>query len=179
MIILGIIIFREKITHIELIGISLIMFGGALISFKKNKFKINKYIWSIMGASLFFALAMMIDVRISEQFNLAFYFFMLYLIPAVLIIIGKKITFTELKEEFFKTGNSPKFFLIAGTTSSLGMLFYLLALRQGQVSIVAPLSSITVLLNVLAGYIFLKEKKDPLKRIFAAALVIGGVFLLV
>jgi uncharacterized membrane protein len=58
------------------------------------------------------------------------------------------------------------------------MLFYLLALRQGQVSIVAPLSSVTVLLNVLAGYIFLKERKDPLKRIFAAVLVVVGVFLL-
>jgi len=59
------------------------------------------------------------------------------------------------------------------------MLFYLLALRQGKVSVVAPLSSVTVLLNVLAGYIFLKEKDDLGKRLIAAMLVIAGVFLLV
>ena len=179
MIILGVIIFHEQLTLIEIIGIILIMFGSSLVAFKKNKFKINKYIWAIIGASLFFALAMTIDVGISAQFNLAFYFFVLYFVPAVLIIIGKQIKFIDLKEEFFRTKNSPKFFIMASLCSSIGMLFYLLALRQGQVSIVAPLSSVTVLLNVLAGYIFLKERDDLTKRIIASILVIVGVFLLI
>ena len=179
MIILGVIIFREQLTLIEIIGIVLIMFGSSLVSFKKNKFKINKYIWAIIGASLFFALAMTIDVGISAQFNLAFYFFVLYLVPSILISIGMKIKLVDLKKEFFRTKNTPKFFIVASLCSSIGMLFYLLALRQGQVSIVAPLSSVTVLLNVLAGYIFLKERDDLTKRIIASILVIVGVFLLV
>jgi uncharacterized membrane protein len=84
-----------------------------------------------------------------------------------------------VKKDFFVSKESSKYFLTAGITSAFGMLFYLLALRQGQVSIVAPLSSITVLLNVFAGYIFLKERQDPVKRTIAAILIIIGVFLLV
>jgi len=38
---------------------------------------------------------------------------------------------------------------------------------------------VTVLINVFAGYIFLKEKDDLSKRIIAAILVIVGIFLLV
>jgi drug/metabolite transporter (DMT)-like permease len=172
-------VFRETLTLMEAVGISLIVFGSSLVSFEKNKFTINKYIWAVIGASFFFALAMIIDVGISKQFNLAFYFFMMYFVPAILIIVGKQMTFLDLKKEFFKTKNSPKFFVLASLASSIGMLTYLLALRQGQVSIVAPLSSITVLLNVLAGYIFLKERTDLAKRLVAAVFVIVGVFLLV
>ena len=179
MIILGVLIFHEQLILIDIIGISLIMFGSSLVSFKKNKFKINKYIWAIIGASLLFALAMTIDVGISAKFNLAFYFFILYFAPSVLIIISKRIKLIELRREFFRTKNSPKYFIWAGMCSSIGMLLYLLALRQGQVSIVAPLSSVTVLLNVLAGYIFLKERDDLTKRVIASILVIVGVFLLV
>lgn len=179
MIVLGVVIFREKLTQIELFGIILVVLGSALISFKKNKFKINKYIWAIIVASLFFAFAMIIDVGISTQFNLAFYFFILYLIPSILISISMKIKFIDLKKEFFRTKNTPNLFIFASLCSSIGMLLYLLSLRQGQVSIVAPLSSVTVLLNVLAGYIFLKERDDLVKRIIASILVIVGIFLLV
>jgi len=179
MIILGVVVFRETLTLMEMVGIILIVFGSGLISLKKNKFTINKYIWAVIGASFFFALAMTIDVGVSKQFNLAFYFFMMYFVPAILIIVGKQMTFLDLKKEFFKTKNSPKFFVLASLASSIGMLTYLLALRQGQVSIVAPLSSITVLLNVLAGYIFLEERTDLAKRLVAAVFVIVGVFLLV
>jgi len=57
-------------------------------------------------------------------------------------------------------------------------LFYLLALRQGKVSVVAPLSSVTVLPNVLAGYIFLKEKITG-KRIIAFILAMISLMLFV
>jgi drug/metabolite transporter (DMT)-like permease len=175
----GLLFFKERLTVYEWVGIICILGGIFLVTFKKKTFKLNKRVWLVVGAALAFSTAMTVDVGISRQFNVAFYLLMIYAIPAMAIFISKKKTFSIVKNDFFIFKGSVKVFLVAGVTSALGMLFYLLALRQGQVSIVAPLSSITVLLNVLAGYIFLKEKKDPLKRIFAAALVIGGVFLLV
>ena len=179
MILFGIIIFREHLTTLEALGVLFIMAGSALVVFKKNKFHINKYIWFIIGSSLFFAMAMIIDVGVSGQFNLAFYLLMIYLLPALFIFIGGRRKIVDIKKGFLRNKNSRKFTAIAGVASAIGMLFYLLALRQGQVSIVAPLSSTTVLLNVIAGYVFLKERNDLLKRLIAAVLVIIGIFLLV
>ena len=179
MIILGVIIFREKLNIHQILGVVLILSGSTLVSVKKYKMKINKYAWSVVGASLFFALAMIIDVGISSKFNLAFYMALIYFIPAGLIFFSRKKKVSDLKKELFYTKNSFKYLMLASISSAAGMMFYLIALRQGQVSIVAPLSSVTVLLNVFAGYIFLKEKDDLTKRIIAAVLVIVGIFLLV
>jgi drug/metabolite transporter (DMT)-like permease len=179
LILFGIIIFSERLTTLEIFGIACIMVGSALVVFKKNKFHINKYIWFIIGSSLFFAMAMTIDVGVSGQFNLAFYLLAIYFLPALFIFIGGRRKMADIKKGFLRNQNSKMFTIIAGVASAVGMLFYLLALRQGQVSVVAPLSSITVLLNVLAGHIFLKERDDLIKRIIAAILVIIGVFLLV
>jgi len=175
----GLLLFKEQLSFYKWVGIIFILGGVFLVSFKREKFKINKRVWLVLGAALCFSTAMVIDVGISRQFSLPFYLLMIYVIPATAIFIGKRKTFSMVKKDFVIAKQSPKLFLMAGTTSAFGMLFYLLALRQGQVSIVAPLSSVTVLLNVLAGYIFLKERDDLIKRIIASILVIIGVFLLV
>jgi len=174
----GIIVFQEVLTGNDLWGILLILGGVVLVTFKKDSFKVNKYVWLIIGASFAFATSMIIDVGISAQFNLAMYLFIIYFIPAIIIFFVGNKKVEKIKKEFYVSKRIKYLFIGGGLTSALGMMFYLMALRQGQVSIVAPISSATVLLNTLAGYIFLKEKKDPTKRIIAAVLVMIGIFML-
>ncbi len=175
----GLVFFHEKLSILEIIGIVLVLGGVTLVSLNKEKFSINKYAWIMFGAALAFATAMSIDVGISKQFSLPFYLLVIYTVPATIIFFAGRKGATSLKKDFFISKKSPRLFIIAGTASALGMLFYLLALRQGQISIVAPLSSVTVLLNIIVSYIFLKERQDTVKRVVAAILVITGIFLLV
>ena len=47
-----------------------------------------------------------------------------------------------------------------------------------KVSIVAPLCALTVILNVIVGYLFLKEKDSMIKKMIAAFLIIISIILI-
>ena len=95
--------------------------------------------------------------------------------PAILITIFERIKFSELKDEY-KNGNK-KAIWITSISWALSILFQLRAYQLGEVSIVAPLCALSVILNVVVGYFFLKEKDNMLKKIIAAILIIFGIIL--
>jgi len=175
----GIFLFKEKLSLPNWAGIVLLFVGSILVMYKRGIWQFNKYVGYLIIGSFAFATAMMIDVKISSHFSLPIYLFLVFVLPMVIIYLLEKRNWQTLKQDFNANSKRKKYFFITGISFALTALFYLLALRQGKVSVVAPLSSVTVLLNVLAGYIFLKEKDDLGKRLIAAVLVIIGVFLLV
>ena len=52
------------------------------------------------------------------------------------------------------------------------------AYQLGETTSVAPLCALTVIGNVLVGYLFLKERNNLLKKLIAAFLIIVSVFLI-
>ena len=58
------------------------------------------------------------------------------------------------------------------------MILGLYAYQLGQVSLVAPLCSLTVILNVIVGYLFLKERTKMPQKIIAAILIVISVILI-
>jgi uncharacterized membrane protein len=60
------------------------------------------------------------------------------------------------------------------------MLYFvlLLAYTMGEVSTITPITSLSVFVNVLAGYFWFGEKDQIPRKIMAAALAIGGVILI-
>lgn len=97
-------------------------------------------------------------------------------IPAILIFIFEKIKISDIKEEF-KNGNQ-KAILITAITWSLSVVFQLRAYQLGNVSIVAPLCALTVILNVIVGYFLLKERDNMFKKVIATLLIILGIVLI-
>ena len=77
----------------------------------------------------------------------------------------------------FKNGNK-KAMIITSVTWGLSIFSQLRAYQLGKVTTVAPLCALTVILNVLVGYLFLKEKDSLWKKIIAAILVIISVILI-
>ncbi|XLQ19697.1 MAG: GRP family sugar transporter [Candidatus Moraniibacteriota bacterium] len=175
----GVFIFKEYVSLENAIGAILIILGGIIITFKKGVFVFNKYVVLLIVAALAMATALSIDVAISKHFNLALYLLVTFALPAVIVFVVERKDIHNLKKEYNLNKDTQKHYFITGISFAFAILFYLMALRQGQVSVVAPLSSVVVALNVLVGYLFLKEKNDPIKRSIAAILVIIGVFLLV
>lgn len=176
MIFAGIIFFKEEFILTKFIGAMLIIFSNVLMFHKKGKFEFNKYVLLGIFSNLAFTIALFLDVNISDSFNLPFYVALTLILPALLIIIFERIKPSEIKNEL-KNGNK-KATLITALTWGTAIVMQLRAYQLGNVTVIAPLSALTVMLNVIVGYLFLKERDNLLKKIIAAILIIISIVLI-
>ena len=176
MIFAGLIFFKEKFIITKFVGAIIIILSNILVFYKKGALKNDKYVWIGLLASMCSAIALFIDVSYSGQFNLPIYCAFTIGVPSILIFIFERISIKELKEELNKSNK--KIVLTVCITNVLSILIKLSAYELGKVTIVAPLCSLTIILNVIVGYIFLKEKKDLLKKFIAATLIVLGIILI-
>lgn len=176
MIFAGLIFLKEQFVLTKFIGAMIIIFSNILIFFKKGKVKFNRYILLGILSNLSFTVALFLDVNISDNFNLPFYVVISLTVPSLLIMIFERIKISDIKNEIVN-GNKKAIFATA-ICWSLSIIAQLRAYQLESVSIVAPLCALTVLLNVIVGYIFLKERDSLLKKIIAAILIIISVILI-
>lgn len=176
MIFAGLIFFKEEFILNKFIGAMLIIFSNILIFYKKGKFEFNKYIGLGILANITFTIALFLDVNISDNFNLPFYVALTLIIPALLIMIAERIKPSEIKDELVN-GNK-KAIAITAISWGLMIVVQLRAYQLGNVTIVAPLCALTVILNVIIGYIFLNEKDNLLRKIISAILIIISIILI-
>ena len=176
MIIAGLLFFKDPFVLTKVIGAFLIVVSNILVFYKKGTFKANKYLLLGLLASICITIALFIDVNYSNEFNLPLYVSFTTLLPALLIFIFDKIKFKDLVEEY-KNCNKNLLFTV-GITWAIMMILSLYAYQLGQVSLVAPLCSLTVILNVIVGYLFLKERTKMPQKIIAAILIVISVILI-
>lgn len=176
MIFAGLIFLKEPFVINKFIGAILIISSNILIFYKKGEGKPNKYIILGIIANICYTIALFLDVNISNNFNLPFYITISLGIPAILITIIEKIKISDIKNEFIN-GNQ-KAICITGITWSLSILVQLKAYQLGEVSVVAALCALSVILNVIFGYFFQNEKENLTKKIIAALLIILGIILI-
>lgn len=176
MIFAGVLFFKDPFVLNKFIGAILIVFSNILIFYKKGSGKPNKYILLGIVANLCFTVALFLDVNNSDNFNLPIYTALTLGVPAILIFIFEKIKLSDIKEEF-KNGNK-KAMLITSLSWSLSIVAQLRAYQLGNVSVVAPLCALSVILNVIVGYFWLKEKENLPKKIISALLIILGIILI-
>lgn len=98
------------------------------------------------------------------------------LVPTLFIGITEKISFKRIKKEFV---NGDKVAIVFTSLCwGVASVFQLRTYQLGNVTTVAPLCALTVIGNVLVGYIFLNERDGLFKKIIAAILIIISVFLI-
>lgn len=176
MIVAGLLFFKEPFVLKKIIGAALIIFSNILIFYKKGKQKFDKYVILGIISNLAFSVALFLDVNISDNFNLAFYVALTLFVPAIFITIAEKVKLSNIKKEFMN-GNK-KAILITSFCWGTMIVAQLRAYQLGSVTTVAPLCALTVIGNVLVGYLFLKERDGLLKKIIAALLIIISVLLI-
>lgn len=175
-IIFGILFFKEQILLKKVIGTILILMGNVFVLFEKGKFQWNKYtIFSLLG-SLSMSIALIVDVGISEQFNLAIYAALTLSMPAIILLIGERIKIKDITNEF-KQGDK-RSILMVSFTWPLTIITLLRAYNFGTVGTVAPISAAATILNVFVAYFALKEKNNLLKKVLAAVIVVIGIVLI-
>lgn len=176
MIFAGLIFFKEPFILTKFIGAILIIFSNVFIFYQKGKITFNKNILLGIISNLAFTVALFLDVNISDNFNLALFVAATYIIPAILVMIFERIKFSELKNELIN--GDKKAILITAVTCSIATITQLRAYQLGNVTIVAPLCALTVILNVIVGYLFLKERDNLLRKMIAAILIIISIILI-
>ena len=176
LIILGFIFLNEEIVQKKIIGSIIIIFANILLTFESGKFKINKYFIMSLVSNFLFAIAMLINVNISDNFNLGIYTIITVSMPALLIFIFEKHSIKELKKEFKRYNK--KDFLISAFTWCIMLISSVRAYQIGNVSVVAPLLTLTAILNTIYEYFISKNKTKIYQKIIAAILIIVGVILI-
>lgn len=171
----GIALFKEPLNLNKFIGVLLILGANILLRYSKGKIEFNKYVIYGVFATLALATAISIDIDISKVFNLPIYIMLTLVIPAIFLFLAEKIKLSEIKAEF--NSKDKKYYIITGVAWALTIFFSLRSFQLGSVTTIVPLQASSVLLNVLVAYFVLGEKKDQIKKIIAAALVIGGIYL--
>jgi len=176
MIIMGILFFKEPFILNKIIGASLIILSNILVFYKKENFKLNKYLILGILANISLAIALFIDVNYSSEFNLAFYILLTFFIPCILIFIFERIKIKKIINEY---KNSNKFILFLTSISWMFMMISKLkSYELGRVTVVAPLLSLNVILNIIVSFLLLKEKNNIIKKILASILIIIGIILI-
>ena len=176
MIFAGLFFFKEEFVVSKIIGAFLIVFSNILVFYKRGTFKIDKYIGLGIIANLCLSIALFIDVNNSEMFNIPFYVGTTLIIPTILIFIFERIKIKDIKEEL--NSIDKKMLLITSFSWAIMLILQLRAYQVGDVTIIAPLLGLTVILNVVVGYLFLGEKDNLVKKLIAAILVIISIFLI-
>lgn len=176
MIIFGFIFLKEELILKKIIGTILIILANLILTYNKGKFVINKYFIMTFFANFLFAVAMLINVDLSDHFNLAFYTYIIVTIPAILIFIFGKHSIKEVKAEF--NLYDKKKFILAAFCWALMLNASIRAYQLGNVTIVAPLFALTAILNALVEFIFNKNRSKFIQKIVAAIIILIGVMLI-
>lgn len=175
MILFGLLFLKEKFILHKIIGAGIILLANLILTFEKGKICINKYFILSFLSNFLFAVAMLINVNISEAFNLAIYTIMTVSIPALFIFIIEKHSVKELIEEF--NLYNKKMFLLAGFTWCVMLISSVRAYQLGSVTIIAPLFALTSIINAIVEFIFSKNTNKFVQKLVAAILLILGVLL--
>ena len=175
MIIFGILFLKEPIILNKILGAVIIIVANIILTYNKGKFEINKYLAMAIISQFLFAIAMVINVDLSDHFNLAFYTWMTVTIPAIIIaLVGRHKPKQIIKE--FKRYNKTRF-LISAFSWAIMLNSSIRAYQLGSITIVAALLSLTPILNSLVELIFNKDTNKIVQKIIVSILLIIGVIL--
>lgn len=177
LILYGILVFKQEIVVLKLLGGLLIFLGITALLYKKGKFHFNKYILLSILSSFLVATGIIIDVDISTKFNLPIYIMITLVIPALIIYIAERFSVKDVYSEFISSRK--KYYFITGISWGLLILFMIRSLQLGEAVFIAPLLAVSVFLNVVMAYFVHQEKSDFVKKIFVAIVVILGIYLTV
>lgn len=77
------------------------------------------------------------------------------------------------------SGHTWIFLILSGMATGLSWLFYFKAIQEGEVSRVAPIDKLSVVITICLSFLFLKEPVNP--RVIVGALLItcGSIIMLI
>lgn len=174
----AVVILGEVFSLQKGVGVVLILFSVVLVTWHTKKMKFNKGVFFALGMSICYGLGVTTDTFLLRSTNIFSYLTLGFFLPGVFLIIlnPKKLL---LVTTFLK----PKpFFKLALMTSCYGvaaLFFFQGIISGGGASGATPVLQTTVIMTVILGAVFLKERDHIIRKIVGALLVVCGVILIV
>ena len=168
------IFLKESITIFKVISISFIILGTFLIVNKRND-NSNWIIYAFLTA-LFSSLST-IFAKIGIK-NADSNFAIMLRTIIVLIIIWIIIFIKKKYENINLTKKNILFILLSGITTGLSWLFYFIALKNGEASVVFSIEKLSAGISIILSMIFLKESLSK-KGIIGLIMILLGTFILI
>ena len=175
---LGVFVLGEIFTIKKAIGVILVTLGLLLVNLKKNTETKGMTVITLTAALLncfFNAVSGTMDKVLMQYMNssqLQFWFmlFMTLIYGAILLIRREKIYFSHLKSNYW--------IIIMSLSLIIGdkLLFEANASPLSEVTIMTIIKQSSVLVTVLTGWIFFKEK-HILYKLLCTAIILSGIFI--
>lgn len=173
---LGVIVLGEDFTIQKAVGVTLVVFGLALVNLKKNKddkgTTFGIFLVAILSCFLNAVSGLMdkLLMKDMEAGHLQFWFmlFMTVIYGVVVLVRREKISFKNVKRNYWVPLLSLS--LMAGDR----LLFIANASPESQVTLMTLIKQSAVIVSILTGRLFFKEK-DILYKIMCACIVVAGI----
>lgn len=176
--IMAVFIFKESITLPLLIGTILVFIGIFLLSLTEGKLKIKN--WKIMlllaaAISLIWGFIfpfLRIPINNMGAITASLYFegFIMFFCLIYFLIKNKNYKF------IVKKGNS-RWLILSGFLGAVGAVFYNFSLDHGLILIASPIASASLLITVLASWLFLKERLTKRQWVYILIILIGLILI--
>lgn len=176
---LSIFLLKEQVTTYKITGTMLIFVSMILLTTKNLKSGLtekSKAIIIVIIAAFISAMAIILDKKAIQFFKPETYGFLVYIIPSVFmlpfLINRKKKMYSLLNNKIGKV-------LLAIVLSSLSYYLLISALKQGEVSVILPISELYTIVAVITGILILGEKENIRRKIVATIFAIIGTVLII
>ncbi|MDR0462007.1 MAG: EamA family transporter [Christensenellaceae bacterium] len=175
--VMGIAFLGRSFVWLKLLGCVIIIFANVFLLFDKGKFKINRYVLLKVLSALIFAAAFTLDTYNSPEFNLPFFVFVSFAVPACCLMLTRQATFRGLVTEV-KRKQWP-IIVACGVCNGLSAFAILRAYQFYQHFVeVAAVSASYVILNVLLATVFLRERGNLVQKFIAGAVIVGSIVMI-
>ncbi|MDP4011629.1 MAG: DMT family transporter [Candidatus Roizmanbacteria bacterium] len=178
--ILSVLFLQSTFSTQQVIGMIILLTAIIMVQCKKGSVSVNKSALYIVLSAMLFALFQVGSAHVSTSIHVAAYLLITSLGTALTILCT---SFNTIKKDYvaLKThfkGTVTNLFVASGT-SSLYMMFAFLAYKNApDKGVVVVLLTSQVILSVLFGIVFLKERENIKVKIIAGVLaLIAGILI--
>lgn len=168
----------ETVTQGKIIGSALIFLGVVLVTFKADE-PLGGF--GDLGVKLTFIAALIggigsiVDKVAMSYFQPGTYGFIEYLLPAIWL----GLFVPQSTKRFGKLLKGKGKWVIAASLIAVVWSWMLFKVYQlAEVSTIAPLLELSVIVTVIGGFVFLGERKDILRRIIGTLIVLAGAWII-
>ena len=167
----------EPFTVSKVIGTLIIIGGVVLLSWRKKKWNFDKGHIYILLAAILFGCAFTNDAYLINHFEVPSFTAFAFLLPGLAILAFRPSAVKKLSL-FLDPKRLLKMLAASLFYGASALTIYFAYKLGGEASIIAPISQTSIILIVLFGYLFLKERNNLLNKLLGMITVFAGVVLL-
>ncbi len=176
-IVIGVLFLRDVPGWQAVFGVALILAANVIALYRKKDFVWNAFWLVNVLARLLIAIGISMDIGNSDKFSLPLYIGASFFISAIGVMLVRRVSPRKVIQAGMYSHRA--LYLVQGSVFAAAIITLYRAYQVGEITQVASLTTLSVLVNVLAAIIILKERDSIVKKVLAALVATVGVVLTV